>query len=198
MREENYDKLRQALNELPSYNPAPANWDAIADKLGAAPEPTVVGKALPAYSPPSKVWNKLNGELDQQRVRRQKMKVVYRWVARAAAVLLIFGAGYAFASYDEGPTITYAVSQESRSNASLVSKDWSDEEASFDLLMERLAEIDEPELNALRLELEELTAAKKEVEDMLEAYGNDADVIKQLVEIETERSRVYRRAYAEL
>lgn len=196
MKEENYDNLRRALDQLRQYDPVDNNWSGIDRGLNneVAGE---VAKALPSYSPPTAVWNDLNGALDEQVVKRRKLKVVYRWAARAAAAVLIFGAGYTFATYDAGPKVTYAYETEVPSDASFVS-DWDDAEESFDRVLEQLAAIDEPELNALRLELEELTEAKKEVEDMLRAYGNDNKIVRQLVEIESERSRVYRLAIAEL
>lgn len=198
MREENYDNLRRALDQLPSYDPSSLNWDGIERRINEEEEPTEAAKVLPAYAPPSKVWNKLNGQLDQRRKQRHQLKLVYRWVARAAIVVMVFGAGYFSATYDSGPKVSYAFSEEKPSEANFISIDANEEEARFDRLMEQLSAIDEPELNALRLELEELTAAKKEVEEMLAAYGRDNDIIQQLVEIETERSRVYRRAYAEI
>lgn len=208
MKEENYDNLRRALDQLPDYTPPNLSWDRIDDGLngegimankvaGSAAKPDGVTKKLPSYSPPSTVWNQLNGELDRQRARRNKLKVVYRWSARAAAAIVIFVAGYTFATFDQGPKVTYAFTEEEPS-ASLVNNDWNQEEESFQRVMDQLSAIDEPELNALRLELEELTQAKKEVEEMLLAYGNDRKVIHQLVEIENERSRVYRRAIAEI
>ncbi|PHI19482.1 hypothetical protein CEQ90_12345 [Lewinellaceae bacterium SD302] len=206
MKEENYDNLRRALDQLPDYTPPNLSWDRIDDGLNgeeartnkpARPdsESDGVAKNLPSYSPPSTVWNQLNGELDRQRAKRNKLKLVYRWSARAAAAIVIFVAGYTFATFDQGPDVTYAYSEEEPS-ATLVNNDWNQEEESFQRVMDQLSAIDEPELNALRLELEELTQAKKEVEEMLRAYGNDRKVIHQLVEIENERSRVYRRAIA--
>lgn len=198
MKENNYDNLRRALNQLPSYDPSPMNWGQIELRINDDIPPTEAAKVLPSYSPPTNVWNELNGQLDQRSHKKHRLKLVYRWVARAAAVLMIFGAGYAFATFDQGPTVSMAYSEEKPSVANFVSIDTEDEEARFDELMKQLSKIDEPELNALRLELEELTAAKNEVKAMLEAYGRDNDIIQQLVEIETERSRVYRRAYAVL
>ncbi|MEM9835581.1 MAG: hypothetical protein AAF828_03715 [Bacteroidota bacterium] len=197
MREENYDKLRRALDQLPQYDTPDQLWSKLDQGLNKAPELTSLGKALPAYSPPSGVWNRLNAQLDTYNKSRGRLRTIYRWTARAAAIVLIFSAGYFVATYDQGPKVNYVYGQEQRQDASFVA-DWSEDEASFDRLMEQLANIDEPELNALRLELEELTAAKQEVEEMLRAYGEDKNIIIQLAEIETERSRVYRRAYAEL
>lgn len=76
--------------------------------------------------------------------------------------------------------------------------DWNDEEDSFQHIMDQLANIDDPKLNTLRAELEDLTKAKQEVEQMLREYGQDNRVIRQLVEIETQRSQVYRLVINEL
>lgn len=197
MREDNYDNLRRALDNLPEYDPQPLNWDSIDDQLNGEPAASSKAVKLPSYSPPSGVWNQLNRNLDEQQRKRGRLRTIYRWSARAAAAVLIFVAGYTFANYDQGPKVSYAYGEESNT-VSLVSNDWNDDEESFQRVMDQLSQIDEPELNALRLELEELTLAKQEVEDMLRAYGNDRKVIHQLVEIENQRNRVYRHAIAEL
>ena len=198
MKELNYENLRKALDQLPTYDAPVANWDRIDQGLNKAPSPSKLSRSLPGYSPPTSVWNKLNENLDIVRNNRSRVRSIYRWSARAAAAVLLFGAGYLYATYDAGPKESYVYSQEYSSNASFTANDWNDEEASFQRVMEQLAAIDEPELNALRLELEELTAAKKEVEEMLRAYGHDHQIVTQLAEIEVERSRVYRLAIAEL
>jgi len=199
MNELNYENLRRALDQLPSYDAPNANWDCIDQGLNKEPMPSKLSRSLPGYSPPTSVWNKLNENLDVVRNKRLRIRTIYRWSARAAAAVLLFGAGYVFATYDAGPKETYAYSQEyGATDASFTAADWNDEEDSFQRIMEQLASIDEPELNALRLELEELTAAKKEVEEMLRAYGHDNQIVTQLAEIEIERSRVYRLAIAEL
>lgn len=197
MEEKNYDKLRRALDQLPEYNAPDGLWDGVDLGLNKEPEPSALSKKMPGYSPPTTVWNELNSSLDADRKQKTRLRTIYRWSARAAAAIVIFAAGFLAANYNAGPKVSYVYTQEANPNASFTS-DWDDAESSFDDLMARLANIDEPELNALRLELEELTAAKKEVEEMLEAYGQDAGIIRKLADIESERSRVYRLARAEI
>lgn len=197
MEEKNYNNLRRALDQLPEYDAPELLWNDVNTSLNKEPEPSELGKQMPGYSPPSKVWNQLNRHLDEDRQKNNRLSVIYRWTARAAAAIVIFAAGFLAATYDAGPEITYVYTQEANPTASFTS-DWDDAESSFEDLMNRLNTIDEPELNALRLELEELTAAKQEVEEMLAAYGQNAEVIRQLAEIESERSRVYRLARAEI
>lgn len=198
MEEKNYDQLRRALDQLPEYDAPDQLWNGLDAGLNKDPEPSALSRQMPGYSPPSSVWNELNAGLDADRKQQTRLRTIYRWTAGVAAAVVIFAAGFLAATYDAGPQVTYVYTQEANPNASFTSADWNDAESSFDDLMARLAAIDEPALNALRLELEELNAAKADVEAMLEAYGQDAAVIRQLADIETERSRVYRLARAEI
>ncbi|NJO86658.1 MAG: hypothetical protein HC821_00810 [Lewinella sp.] len=202
MQEENQDSLRQALTQLPSY-PAPAScWAHVVAGLNSAPITPQAGLSLrpwQQYSPPSSVWNRIDRQLTDGLSRYRQRRLVVRWAARAAVALLIFTAGYAYANYQSGPKVTYVFQKENSSPiSSYTVADWNNDEASFDRVMEQLENINEPTLNALRLELEELNTAKQEIEEMLRAYGQDQQIINQLATIEIERSRLYRQAIDEL
>lgn len=196
MKDQNYDRLRKALDRLPEYQPPTAIWRGMEDGLVRNEDKPDL--QMPGYSPPTSVWNRLSTDLDVDDKKRGRIRSMSRWAVRIAASALIFTAGFFYATYDEGPKVRYSYGEEAVNAAMFTAQDWNDEEASFARVMEQLSDIDEPELNALRLELEELTAAKKDVEAMLRSYGNDHRMIGQLAEIESERSRVYRLAIAEL
>ncbi|MTB49661.1 hypothetical protein [Lewinella sp. W8] len=195
MKERNYDKLRRALDQLPDHQPPADCWRGIERELVGS-----LGDRLPSYRPPASVWNHLNQELDQgipQSIHRARRRSL-RWVAVAASFLLVLAlAGNWWAQRNAGPTVTVAISSEPMPTATLV-KDWDDEEQSFTEIIEEIDRRDEPTLNNLRYELDELTSAKEEIQAMLVAYGDDPTVVRQLAEIERDRSDLYRRIIVEL
>jgi hypothetical protein len=118
-------------------------------------------------------------------------------LSAAAVVLLLLAAGFTiWQKADAGPKVSYAYSQEVSTAASL--PDWDEDEESFTRILEEIDARNEPGLNTLRLELDELTAAKEDYKAILVAYGEDPNVVRQLAEIERDRSDIYRRIIVEL
>lgn len=197
MKDLNYDRLRAALDRLPSYLPPTGLWSAIEsgmdNELVGPPASAQERPVLPQYSPPSSVWNAINQRLDNGAVRRHRLRVVRSWTAKAAAVLLLFGAGYFSATRDSGPTLVITEKVEAVPIRPTFVSFSSEDEPSFDALLLELEDLNRPSLNGMRLELEELTSAKQEIEAMLVSYGNDPAIMNQLADIERERSSVYRR-----
>jgi hypothetical protein len=190
----NYHRLREALDKLPRYD-APANaWEAIETGLGAA-EPDL-SERLPTYAPPPDVWNGISQRLDRPPVVVHKLRPRRRWWRYAAAILLLLTAAFGYLSYDAGPKISYAYHQEAQPTS--VTADWDDDEASFHRARQLVSERNEPQLNHLGYELDELSSAREEIKSMLVAYGDDPTVVRQLAEIERERDDVYRRILIEL
>jgi len=199
MTEKNRHTLTNALRQLPDYA-APADaWR----EIGRSLYPTLA-EQLPSYVPPADVWNAINQELvatanagdhpvtDHPRTGKIR-KLLPRLLAVAAACLLLLTAGPAlWRSATDGPKVSYAHTQEVTSAGSSI--DWNDpDEASFARILTEIEARDEPHLNILGLELGELTDAKEEVRAMLVAYGEDPGLVRQLAEIERDRSDVYRR-----
>ena len=197
MKEKNYGTLRSALDRLPNYEPGAATWSGIAGRLdrAAARDRGTLGERLPTYAAPPQVWNDLSKDLDaggRARVRA----LPKRWLgAAAAAAVGVLAVGLYF-GYDGGPEVTYAYGQEAAPAA--VVADWDDDEASFARARQEVAQRNEPHLNNLGHELDELTQAREEVKAMLVAYGEDPGVINQLADIERERDDIYRRIIVEL
>lgn len=204
MIEKNKASLQEAINRLPSYEPPLAVWEGIDKQLGEIQQRSLL-KQLPIYPPPAKVWNQINKGLEKaaSSAQRQPLKAPSSstwllWVARVAAAVFLFSAGYVFANWKNQPKVSFAVRQEQSPPQGAVVADWNEEEERFQNIMDQLNNLNDPKLNALRTELIELTKAKQEVEEMLRQYGRDNRVIRQLVEIETQRSQLYRLAINEL
>ena len=198
MKEKNYGTLRSALDRLPDYTPGPAAWKGIAGRLDRAATQTAegLGQRLPTYAPPPGVWNAVSQELDNR--SRTRIRVLpTRWLgAAAAAVAVMVLAVGIYLGYDGGPEVTYAYGQEAA--PAPVVADWDDDEASFARARQEVAQRNDPHLNNLGHELDELTLAREEVKAMLVAYGEDPQVINQLADIERERDDIYRRIIVEL
>ncbi len=197
MKEKNYDRLRAALDRLPEYDPPARSWPEIERGLEREGESVrePLSSRLPTYVPPTTVWNAVNEGLDaQKRVVRRRLP--RRLLAAAAAVALLLFAAVGISRWTSGPRVTYAYSQESQPDP--VTSDWDDDEASFQRARAEVRQRDEPILNNLGHELDELNSAREEVKAMLVAYGESPAVIQQLAEIERERDDVYRRIIVEL
>jgi hypothetical protein len=192
MIEKNYRRLREALDRLPDY-PAPAsNWQEIDEALGPALKAT-----LPTYAPPPEEWNAVSKKLDSTSTEPAVRPIdPYRWLAIAASVLIILSVAFFLLRQERGPTVSYAYTQEA--SPAPVITDWDDDESSFDRARREVQQRNEPHLNNLGHELEELSSAREEVKAMLVAYGEDPTIIRQLAEIERERDDVYRRLITEL
>ena len=198
MKEKNYRTLRDALDRLPDYEPGPVAWSNITDRLEGAADRTRASLAdrLPTYAPPPQVWNKVSQELDAPRPTVVRRLSVRGWVVAVAAAVALLLLAVPLIRYDAGPDISYAYTQEATPEP--VVADWDDDESSFERAREAVQERNEPHLNNLGHELDELTSAREEVKAMLVAYGEDAGMVRQLAEIERERDDVYRRIIIEL
>lgn len=195
--EKNRDSLKKALKQLPSYDPPAGSWDRIEDELSASasePEEVVLHEAvqhLPAYAPPVSVWNKLTKQLDEDRQTR-RLRVVRRrqFVQWAAAVALLVVSAYVVLR-EPGPKVKMVYDQETVQQFE-PAIDWNGEESIFAQLEQRLGQVDDPAINNLRFEYEELSTAHQDVAAMLKSYGRDPQLIRQMADIERERSDIYR------
>ena len=193
--EHNKDKLQEALQQMRSFSPPDGLWDKISAGMEEPDEDQqALNEAvdrLPAYTPPVSVWNRLTRVLDQDADRR-KLRVVRRrqMMAWAAVVALLISAT-AWLWYEPGPKVSLQYAQETVQEFS-ATQDWNLDEPTFAKLEEVLAGVNDPAINKLRLEYEELSTAHQDVEAMLVSYGQDPQLIRQMADIERERTDIYR------
>lgn len=191
--ERNRETLRKALSQLPEYTPPDQMWEGIADGLESKEELSLQDR-LPAYSPPPMVWNQINQALEADNQHKPALIRRLGPVLRIAAAVVITGALGAFLLMREpAPKVALTYSQEAITPIA-INVDWQQEEPQFEAILQQLQQHSaNPKLNEMRLELEELNSAKKEVTTILTAYGGkDPALINQLGEIERERSALYR------
>ncbi|WP_020534317.1 hypothetical protein [Lewinella cohaerens] len=194
--EKNRDSLKKALGQMPSFDPPAGLWDQIQSELATphAPVEEALHDAvqhLPGYAPPVTVWNKLARQLDTDHQTRQLRVVRRRQVLQwAAAVALLLMAGYGIMR-EPGPKVKLQYAQETvqQFQAEL---DWNTDENIFAQLEQELVQVNDPAINKLRFEYEELSSAHEDVTAMLRSYGRDPQLIRQMADIERERSDIYR------
>ncbi len=96
MTEHNKDRLKRALESLPSYEPQEELWDRLSHELDAdssSSETELVGKQaldraireLPRYQAPQRLWGHIERKLNRT------LPPVRSWLGVAASVLLVMG-----------------------------------------------------------------------------------------------------------
>jgi len=199
MQEQDPSKLRNALRQLPSYNPPEDLWQAISADLRQQEADVPLRQAisdLPTYEPPTMVWQGIEQALEPATSTPIIRKLWFR-VAVAAAVL----AGcFWFVQGFQSSEITYQVvlsTSQEQVDARLLARDWQQDEEGF----ETVAQICEQkpflcsnsDIQSIQAELEELTSAKESLENALGKYGTDVFLIQELKEIELERTELLKK-----
>jgi DNA repair exonuclease SbcCD ATPase subunit len=208
LEEKNRATLQRAIRQLPQYKPGEGVWAAVEDALDRIEEGERLQASLhllPSYEPPQKVWEHIQEELDSDVAEKERpagvrrLLLYWRQLAASASVLLLLGVGWGLISKADAPTVT-VVESEAVLPADMVSHDWNADEAMFEQVLRHYAEHpfleQDPQIRNLKQELEELNEAKSEIEEMMERYGDDPDLIRQIGEIERQRSEVVKRMVA--
>lgn len=194
MQERNRETLQRAIEQLRTYAPGEDLWARIDEQIDRSPQLPGLEK-LPSYAPPPQVWNTLSRTLDKEQGWQLRRRRYIRLGAVAAGLLLLFSLLIPLGK----PTAKISIAvHEEPADGIMVSADWHEEDERFDALLNHLATDNEPAVNVLKVELEELTGARREVEEMLYRYGQDPQLIRQLGEIERERSDIYRQLIAHM
>lgn len=200
MQEKNSKTLRDALDRMREHEPPASSWDGIAADLKP-----VLGDKLPTYAPAAGVWNAISRDMEQadeavtqRRLARERTLPLRKLAGIAAAVALLVTVGLGLnRELQARQTVSVTYSQEVA--PAKKTADWELDERSFDHARSEIEARNEPTLNTLGLELDELTEASNEIKAMLVSYGeDDPGLIRQLGEIERGRSDVYRRIIVEL
>ncbi|NBC09668.1 MAG: hypothetical protein GVY26_20945 [Bacteroidetes bacterium] len=198
--------LSARLSALPAYDPPAAVWKHIDQLLQASAQEAPLREQLqqlPDYDPPAEVWENIEQGLpDGQSGQTVPLRT---WLARAAAVIaLVIGTWYFWPSdYNTALQATYGHSTETAGLAwNTAAEDWADEEAAIAYAVKQFQ--DDPlarssdHYHDLMVEWKELNEAKDEITEIMELYGKDAQLIRQMSEIEQERSSLLRRMVREI
>ncbi|MCB0634696.1 MAG: hypothetical protein R2824_06640 [Saprospiraceae bacterium] len=195
--EKNREVLLEGIRSLPKYEPPIDLWNAIEIQLENREHYQRAINTLPQYSAPTKVWEQLEIALDKANPQSRSTPIRrlfsrrYQWAAAAVAGGLIICAWLLFQA-DPAATTSIVYSEE-RLTAPPVEMDWGNEESSFAMVLQQVDQspvADPHTIQRLKMEYHELTDAREEVAQMIQRYGEDADMLKEIARIERERSKV--------
>lgn len=197
--EKNRNSLRQALQQLPSYTPPADMWERVVDNIDRPvvdESPLVEAvRSLPGHTPPSGVWNALARHLDDERgAKIRQLRTRRQWMTAAAAVALVLGVAW-WVFREPPPKISIQYAQETVQQFQL-DIDWDADTDIFAQLEQQLSSVNNPTVNKLKVEYEELSLARKDVESMLKSYGQDPQLVRKMADIERERTDIYRQIIA--
>jgi hypothetical protein len=183
----NEHSLHEAIRHLPQYNPPENIWENLAGSLDFPVD------KLPEYTPPTTIWVHIEQSLPPvQTAPAFSIQRYWKPMAAAAVGLLLLVATF-FIPPAESVESTIATRQETL-DAVVSATLQEPENPAFELVQNLCKEqqpvCQQPEFQALKTDLDELTAAKNEIKSALGNYGNDTDLLAQMVAIERERTKV--------
>jgi hypothetical protein len=183
----NEHTLHDAIRHLPQYNPPENIWENLAGSLDFPVD------KLPEYAPPATIWDNIERSLPPVHTAPAfSIQRYWKPLAAAAVGLLLLVATF-FLSPAESVESTIATRQETL-DAVVSATLQEPENPAFELVQNLCKEqqpvCQQPEFQALKTDLDALTAAKNEIKSALGSYGNDTDLLAQMVTIERERTKV--------
>lgn len=195
--EQNRATLKKAILALPSYQAPEGLWNDIAQQLDEEASSSSFASVideLPEYRPPAFVWENINQALEEP-VSKPALKVLSSsFLTRAAAVLLIIAAsylGYTLFNTGNEAKVSYA---ESTIMENPVEIDFQEDEPMIRMVSQAFEESpvarQQSDYDRLLGELKELDQARQDVLDMMESYGEDSQMIKELADIERSRTDI--------
>lgn len=198
------NNLRDALNQLPDYDPPERLWSAISEDL-AAKELTEAVADLPEYTPPPAVWERIETVLAAEAETKSVVRLLnlQRWAA-AAVVLLLCGAFWlvnrGFDSLAGSNALEYA--EETVDDALLERSDEMNDDAAYAEIL-AMCELQgyactQTVFQSLKNELDELTQARDMLLEAIGDYGTDAELLRELKEIELLRTDLLKQLAAQV
>ena len=191
--EYNRNTLKEALSRLPEHQPPDNLWARIESGLEVEEQEEVLQNALeelPAYSPPPSVWENIEKGLERQEKTPRLRRL--RWVA-AASVAVLVAWSIAYLSGGTQPRAVYSYGTE-KANPGMLANNWDADEEAMNAVVEAFSRDPlakrQQQYGRLLDEWQELEEARAEIKEIMELYGKDARLARQMGEIERERSKL--------
>ena len=210
----NPDTLQSAIVDLPQYKAPQATWEHILPTLESE-EDAVLKSAiakLPQYNAPTHIWDSIVQNLDnvQQNVTDNRYlsvrkSTVYRFAA--AAVMLGFiltsalwyiqnlpEANTSVVAYQETTKTTTEQSVPISEPIKIAAVENENKVEKVNKFCEKQAIVcEQPDFQNLKSQLEELTEAKKELQNAIGEFNTDENLVAQLSDIEEERGEILKK-----
>lgn len=194
--DKNKHTLEEAIGKLPQYQPPTMLWDNISEELEMDRQDVQWRSKideLPQHEAPSFIWDNIAQELPAEEAAPRKGKLIRLLprIAAAASVMLLLAVGFWWQSRSAAK-VELIMTQEIVPEGEWP-EDWEQEDAEIESVMQLAANspMDRPEdFERLKADLEELNSARAELLELMEAYGKDPKVMKEIGEIERQRSAV--------
>lgn len=191
------NSFQRALENLPTYEPSPGLWDRIRRDLERKEVLQGAIRELPTYQPSPGLWDRIAAELPKAKRRT----LPGWWMAAAALLALAIALPLLWPKDKPRETVKF----ETVRQASWQTLQWElppgDEDAIREVAQRFTQSVvarQSENYHLLQNELSELEAAKQELENVLNTYGMDPDLIHQLKDIELQRSEVVKRMAAHI
>ncbi|MEL7119851.1 MAG: hypothetical protein AAFO07_10430 [Bacteroidota bacterium] len=189
MEERNIESLKAAIAGLPTYEAPDLIWDNIEEALEKEEKDAPLKEAikqLPIYEAPAAAWDNIESALPKKGLTAY----TYFRMAAAAVVVLAVGLTLLFRPTD-AEKVSYTVAEVEVFWSEI---DWHEDEPSIEALVSNFindpfAKQDE-NYESLLTQLDELNDAREELLTAIEWYGEDGQLVRQLSEIERDRSSV--------
>lgn len=193
MKELNRHTLRDALDRLPAHRPPERLWADIEAGLDAQAPLDEALRALPTYAPPPGLWEQIEPRIERGAGGGRLLKL-YRLAAAAAVALLLSAAGWWWQRERAGAGYASIRVEETVADDQLLLTLQETDDSAFEQV-ETWCRIHqtacrEPHFAELKAELDELTEARTHLRNALGRYGDDPELVHQLVEIERDRSDI--------
>ncbi len=194
--------LKEHLAKLPGYDPPDELWDKLEnvldqdEKLGELVD--AAKSNLPAYSPPKSVWDSIQSQLPEKTGRVVSVRRLVQYVAAAAIIGLGLVSLFQIWTRAGQEKVTMSYQTEAITlQATDDWKDWDDDETMIQMVAQKGRELainnETTGLDELLSEMEELEGAREMLETALDRYGDDPDLVRQISDVERERTEVVKK-----
>lgn len=192
------NKLNIAVQQLPVYQPPSHLWERIEQDLSFEEKLGESLENLPQYTPPERVWQNIQSDLTAKRVSLQP-----RWiwlVAASVAVLMI--TLFAVRQWSDQPATVEMIYATRQQEPTLFLADWNEEEAAFSTIATLCKQhpfiCESATFQENSIEMELLNEEKLALEQAMQQYGKQANLINQMRRVEQGRSDLLKEMIAAL
>jgi hypothetical protein len=200
------ETLQKAIQRLPTYQAPLMAWDKIETVLPVGQDHVLqmAIQQLPTHIAPPHVWENIVKGLETPTTSLKIVKKSYlRYAVAAASIGVVLATGLWFLNKQNDTSIvaqtenvTYsqevAVLPTEVQQTEIVAHDEAIKKVNT-FCEKQVVVCEKPDFQALKFELEELTAAKNELQEAIGEFNTDENLLAQLSSIEEERDEILKK-----